>query len=85
MADLVVPWPAIAVIAASALGGVYGLVLHARRALADLRVELADYKTQVAERYVPFAAQATFAREVVRRLERIEDLLHRQFAPPVGD
>ncbi len=85
MADLVVPWPAIAVIAASALGGVYGLVLHARRALADLRVELADYKTQVAERYVPYAAQAAFAKEVVRRLERIEDLLHRQFAPPLGD
>ena len=48
-------------------------------------IPITDYKTQVAERYVPFAAQATFAKEVVRRLERIEDLLHRQFAPPVGD
>ena len=61
MAELALPWPVLAALVASALvGGLFGLVLHTRKALSDLRVELADYRTQVAERYVPFAAQAAF-------------------------
>ncbi len=85
MAELALPWPVLAALVASALGGLFGLVLHTRKALSDLRVELADYKTQVAERYVPFAAQAAFEDEVVRRLERIEDLLHQQLSAAPRD
>ncbi len=38
----------------------------------------ADFKALAAEKYVPFAAQVAFEREVVRRLERIEDKLDTQ-------
>ena len=49
--------------------------------------ELADYKTHVAERYVPFSTQAAFEKEVMHRLERIEDKLDAQikaFASGLG-
>ena len=57
MADLTVPWQLVALVEAPALGALFGLVLHTRKLIADQRVALADYKTRVAERYVPFAVQ----------------------------
>ncbi len=78
MPELAIPWQLFALVEAPAIGALFGLVLHARKGLGDLRVELAEYKTRVAERYVPFPAQAAFEREVVRRLERIEDKLDAQ-------
>ncbi len=38
----------------------------------------AHFKAFAAEKYVPFVAQVAFEREVVRRLERIEDKLDAQ-------
>ena len=38
----------------------------------------AHFKAFAAEKYVPFATQVAFEREVVRRLERIEDKLDAQ-------
>ncbi len=77
-----VPAPWLLALGVPAFGGLWLFVVHSRKAVADLRVELAEYKAHVAERYVPYAAQAAFEREVMRRLERIEDLLHRQLSPP---
>ncbi|MFQ5783624.1 MAG: hypothetical protein ACE5H8_02220 [Alphaproteobacteria bacterium] len=87
MIDVAIPWQVVALIGAPALGTLFGLVLHTRKAQSDLRVELADYKTHVAERYVTYAAQDAFEKEVVRRLERIEDKLDEQaqaFAAGLG-
>ena len=78
MTDFAIPWQLIALVVAPALGALFGLVMHARKGVSDLRVELADYKTRVAERYVPYPAQAAFEKEVMRRLDRIEDKLDAQ-------
>ena len=82
MADAVlpwaIPWQIVALVEALALGALFGLVLHTRKLIADQRVALADYKTRVAERYVPYAVQDAFEKEVMRRLERIEDKLDAQ-------
>ena len=73
-----IPWQIVALVEAPALGALFGLVLHTRKLIADQRVALADYKTRAAERYVPFAVQDAFEKEVMRRLERIEDKLDTQ-------
>ncbi len=78
MPDVAVPWQVIALVGTPALGALFGLVLHTRRQAADQRVALADYRTHVAERYVPVAVQDAFEKEVMRRLERIEDKLDAQ-------
>ena len=63
---------------APAIGALFGLVVHTRKLIADQRVALADYKTRVAERYVPFSVQDAFEKEAMRRLERTEDKLDTQ-------
>lgn len=78
MAELLLPWQVIVLVAVPAFGAVFGIVLHTRKQLGDLRVELANYRTRVAERYVPAAALDAFESEVMRRLERIEDKLDAQ-------
>ena len=78
MPDVAVPWQVIAFVGTPALGALFGLVLHTRRQIADQRVALADYRTHVAERYVPVVVQDAFEKEVMRRLERIEDKLDAQ-------
>lgn len=81
--DVAIPWPLIAVVGTPLLGGLWALTLHTRRVLGDLRVELADYRTHVAERYVTLVAVKALERELSRRLERIEDKLDVQ-AKAVG-
>ena len=78
MPDFAIPWPLIAVVGAPAFGALFGLVLHTRKGISDQRVALADYKTHVAEHYVPYSTQAAFEKEVMHRLERIEDKLDAQ-------
>ncbi len=78
MPELAIPWQIVALIEAPAIGALFGLVLHTRKGFSDLRVSFAEYKTNVAERYVPYRAQAAFEKEVMRRLERIEDKLDAQ-------
>ena len=78
MSELGFPLQIVLMVAAPVIGALFGLVLHTRKVQGDLRVEMAHFKAFAAEKYVPFAAQVAFEREVVRRLERIEDKLDAQ-------
>ena len=78
MAELGLPWQIALMVVAPVIGALFGLVMHTRKIQGDLRVEMAHFKAFAAEKYVPFGAQVAFEREVVRRLERIEDKLDAQ-------
>lgn len=77
MIDLTVPWQFVAFVEAPAMATMFGFIMRNAKRLGDLRVELAEYNARTAERYLPIEAQNAFEREIVRRLERIEDKLDR--------
>lgn len=77
MIDVSGPWQIVSFVEAPAILTMFGFVMRNARRLGELRVELAEYRTRVAERYVPIEAQYSFEKEIVRRLERIEDKLDR--------
>lgn len=85
MIDLSGPWQIISFVEAPAIVTMFGFVMRNARRLGELRVELADYRTHIAENYVPVEAQNAFEKEVVHRLERIEDKLDRAVASRIAD
>ena len=77
MTELAVPWQLIALVEVPAIGALFGLVLRNARRHADLRVEIAEYKTHVAEHYVPFAALRQMEQDIKERLMSLEKKLDR--------